>query len=181
MSNPCETTGDPHVDLTLSIFWLACKTSSTDASELPETNTAHEDATLNSLHLQPWQGNERVLELNQKIRSGEDVWFSNVLDECRVGKLSDANYNFLHGLPTKQPIDFWFHRRKEANKWHEKEICSTQHRCLHCETERQRRNILLMWEGDATIAAKKLADPKFKNCVYITPFNKVTPSSSTTS
>ena len=30
-----------------------------------------------------------------------------------------------------------------------------------------------MWEGDGTIAAKKLADPKFKNCVYITPFNKV--------
>ena len=165
MSNPCDTNGDPLVDLTLSIFWLAGKTSPADVSELPESSTANNNETLETFYLQPWHEKARVLELSQNIRSGEDVWFSNVLDECRIGNLSDANYNFLHGLPTREPINFWYHRRREDNGWHETETCDSAYRCSHCGTERRRRNRLLMWEGDATTAVKRLADPKFKNCV----------------
>ena len=46
--------------------------------------------------LQPWSSDCRVLELSQNIRSGADEWFPSVLDECRLGALSEANYNFLH-------------------------------------------------------------------------------------
>ena len=28
-------------------------------------------------------------------------WYSNLLDECRAGNLSDDAYNFLHGYPTR--------------------------------------------------------------------------------
>ena len=50
--------------------------------------------------LQTWQENERVLHLNQNKRSGKDVWFSNLLNDCREGKMTDDDYSFLHGFPT---------------------------------------------------------------------------------
>ena len=39
------------------------------------------------------------VELTQQQRT-TDVWFRQLLNECRVGALSDENYNFLMGLPT---------------------------------------------------------------------------------
>eukprot|EP00973_Karenia_brevis_P007756 1053164-Karenia_brevis.AAC.1 len=65
-------------------------------------------------HLQPWKGAERVLELDTNIRSGEDKGFSEVLDECRKGQLSDSNYNFLHGLPASEDIVFWYEKKENA-------------------------------------------------------------------
>jgi hypothetical protein len=50
--------------------------------------------------LQPWKDNERVLHLNENKRSGKDVWFSHLLDDCREGKMTESDYNFLHGFPT---------------------------------------------------------------------------------
>ena len=93
MSNPIKPIGNPCADSTMSMFWHA-------AREGDEHNT----------HLQAWQGRSRVWELSQSLRSGADKWFSEVLDQCRMGALEECNYNFLHGLPTNVPITFWFHR-----------------------------------------------------------------------
>ena len=90
MSSPKKSTGKPHADRTLTMFWRRA---------LPEDE--HND------HLQSWHGHSRVWELSQNLRSGEDEWFSEVLDQCRVGDLKEENYNFLHGLPTGAPITFW--------------------------------------------------------------------------
>ena len=50
--------------------------------------------------LQAWEGTEaRVLQLRVNKRSGEDIWFSSVLDQCRAGNLSNDNFCFLHGFP----------------------------------------------------------------------------------
>ena len=50
--------------------------------------------------LQPWHlpNEPRVLHLDVNYRSKQDVWFSHVLDECRLGALSLTYYNYLHGL-----------------------------------------------------------------------------------
>eukprot|EP00973_Karenia_brevis_P048855 6777046-Karenia_brevis.AAC.1 len=99
MSNPCDVTGDPCVDFTMNMFWFNPK---------------------QDYDLQPWHGGKRVLELTTNIRSGEDKWFSEVLDEMRLGKLSIDNYNFLHGLTTFTPISFWHlretHQKDGTNK-----------------------------------------------------------------
>ena len=49
--------------------------------------------------LQEWAPNERVLQLSTNIRSGEDQWWNEVLEQCRHGCLSDNNYDWLHGFP----------------------------------------------------------------------------------
>ena len=95
-SSPTKSTGNPYADMTLNMFWRRAR-----------QEDEHND------HLQPWRGRCRVWELSQNLRSGEDQWFSEVLDQCRVGNLEEDNYNFLHGLPTATPIEFWYHRRKE--------------------------------------------------------------------
>ena len=51
--------------------------------------------------------------------------------------------------------------------------CSISARCQDCVTEIGRRNRLLRADSNPTAAAQKLADPRWQNCVYITPFNKV--------
>ena len=52
--------------------------------------------------LQAWTANEaRILHLKENQRSGADMWFSEILNACRLGQLSDEDYNFLHGFPTR--------------------------------------------------------------------------------
>ena len=41
-----------------------------------------------------------VLTLQERCK---DKWYSDLLDECRELKLSENNYNFLHGFPTAVP------------------------------------------------------------------------------
>ena len=124
------------------------------------------------MHLQPWRGESRVWELSQNIRSGEDEWFSEVLEQCRQGELSQANYNFLHGFQEHAPVSFWFHRRKDGRRWHKNQACSKLQPCDDCEMEVARRNRLLDLKGDPKKAAEKMADQRFKDCMLITPFNK---------
>ena len=89
MSNPTKNHGNPYVDYTMAMFW------------------SHDESRREDVHLQAWAGNQRVWELSENLRSGDDVWFSEVLDECRQGQLREDNYNFLHGLPTTAKITFW--------------------------------------------------------------------------
>ena len=60
--------------------------------------------------LQPWHlpNEPRVLHLNINYRSKQDVWFSHILDQCRLGNLSLTHYNYLHGFPTEQ-CGSWVH------------------------------------------------------------------------
>ena len=80
MSNPFSQPALESATATaaLSMFWRA---SSPDA-------------------LQPWNlpNEPRVLHLDVNYRSKQDVWFSHVLDQCRLGALSLTHYNYLHGL-----------------------------------------------------------------------------------
>ena len=94
-----------------------------------------------------------------------------MLDECRRGELSQANYNFLHGLPTRAQITFWY-AQKDNVKFEHPESCDGELRCVDCKIERERRNRLLNFDQDCLGAARKLADPRFSNCVLVTPFNK---------
>ena len=153
MSNPLEGSGDPRVDSMMHMLWLP-------------------RSLQDRAHLEAWAGESRVFELNTNIRSGEDKWWSGLLDDCRQGNLSEANYNFLHGLPTKEPITFWYEFRNTSIKPHELHACSVEKLCQPCIREKQRRNRLLQVEADPAGAAQKLAQPEFKNCVLITPFNK---------
>ena len=42
----------------------------------------------------------KVLDLDVNHRSGEDVWYSSVIDSCRRGEMHLDNWRFLHGAPT---------------------------------------------------------------------------------
>ena len=106
-SNPEKCDGDPNVDRTINMF--SAKSLESDTS---------------NMYLQPWRGESRVWELSQNIRSGEDEWFSEVLEQCRQGELSQANYNFLHGVQEHAPVNFCFHRRKDGRRWHKNQACS---------------------------------------------------------
>ena len=156
MSNPFKNSGCAHVDSTLHMFWYAGKDGDSDGH----------------YHLQPWDAQCRIWELSRNIRSGADEWLSAVLDECRVGALSEDNYNFLHGFPTATPIQFWYHRRKEKTDWHRSVTCTVEGECQDCATERVRRNRWLDAGNAPELAAQRLAEERFKRCVLITPFNK---------
>jgi hypothetical protein len=46
---------------------------------------------------------QEMIELTVNKRSGDDVWLSTVIDECREGQLCWENFDFLHGYPTNVP------------------------------------------------------------------------------
>ena len=64
------------------------------------------------------------MHLDTNERSGADKWFGGVLDACRDGNLGEDDYNFIHGYPTKKPIRFWYHRRKDASFQHDETACT---------------------------------------------------------
>ena len=88
-------------------------------------------------HLQSLQGKDRVLELNTNIRSGDDQWYSVVLDQCRTGQLSEANYKLLHGLPTREKITLWYEYKDEPINPHDLEPGSLENLCKACIREKQ--------------------------------------------
>ena len=46
-----------------------------------------------------WRNVTHTVELTQQVRC-KDLWYENVLDELREGRLSNDSYNFLHGDET---------------------------------------------------------------------------------
>ena len=58
------------------------------------------------------------MELSKNLRAGHDLWWSNVLEECRVGCLSEHNFCYLHGFPTtpirRAPIKSWYEYRDQT-------------------------------------------------------------------
>ena len=122
------------------------------------------------------------LELSVNIRSRADVWYSSVIDECRRGRLTEENYNFLHGYPTnavgsylsitrstmcgdsaceKLMNESWPDNRRQGVGWNH---CKMQE-CEVCQQERERRNRLM---------GNELRDlsPGFAAAPYITHMNR---------
>ena len=94
MSNPCDDTGDPHLDHTMTMFWFSGQDMQQSNMGTAQHSTTPLQYNSEDHHLQSWQGKDRVLELNTNIRSGDGQWYSVVLDECRTGQLSEANSIF---------------------------------------------------------------------------------------
>ena len=61
--------------------------------------TTGDEMNVVSFMLQEWDAGKRVLELSTNIRSGNDTWWNEVLDQCREGNLSQDNYDWMHGYP----------------------------------------------------------------------------------
>ena len=70
-----------------------------------------------SFAIQEWKPGVRVMELPKNIRSGHDLLWNDVLEEYRVGRLSEHNFCYLHGFPTTSiwsaPIKFWYECRDQ--------------------------------------------------------------------
>ena len=47
-----------------------------------------------------WEDFQGVIELNERERC-KDEWWNEVTDEMRAGRLSDKNYNYVHGIPVE--------------------------------------------------------------------------------
>ena len=66
--------------------------------------------------LQQWQEtNCKVMDLQVNHRSGEDVWYSDMLTSCREGNMSMTDWQFLHGLPTEE-CGSWL-TQQEKSMW----------------------------------------------------------------
>ena len=149
--------------------------------------------------LQPWQlpNQPRVLHLNINYRSKQDVWFSHILDQCRLGDLSLTHYNYLHGFPTEH-CGSWVHdelllcnnetcrafHRNITDAWNNSDepwyrFWSTNHskfECRGCQKERQRRKRVIGCQEYGGLspeaAAELLASKTFATSVYITEYNQ---------
>ena len=79
--------------------------------------------------LQTWPSTDsRVLHLSTNKRSGEDTWFSQLLDACRVGNMDHIDYCFLHGFPTEK-CGSWMVQHKlqlvvMSNAWSSASTCN---------------------------------------------------------
>ena len=94
--------------------------------------------------LQQWpSSNVYVHELPQNIRSGEDKWWNEVLEQARQGALSEENYNWLHRFPftciRPAGLQFWYHYRHAATSPCTCPSESNTDVCKACLEEKQRR------------------------------------------
>ena len=145
------------------------------------------DAHHEHLALQTWSNGERMLHLDTNERSGADKWFGSVLYACRDGALTEEDYNFLHGYPTRERIRFWYHRRTDANFAHHSNGCAykpyhvrdhwekypedERFECQDCWIERKRRARVLRLDAYQQQESARLVDPRFANAVLVTPYN----------
>ena len=122
--------------------------------------------------LQKWPGsNTYVHELSENIRSGEDRWWSQVLDQARLGRLSDENYNWLHGFPStcirQAGLQFWYHHRHAAKSPCTCPSDSNTDVCEACMEEKQRRCRVVQCREE-----KGWPIDDFEHAILLTPFNK---------
>ena len=144
--------------------------------------------------LQPWShSGQRVLHLSVNKRSGEDTWYSSVLDACRLGDLSDTQYCFLHGFPTNEcgssgtcrqftghceNFPSWVKEmaKEPAASWRTSWEKVKSRECEECRQERARRQRVLQCEvygGLSTDNAQEiLSSDRYADSVLITECNK---------
>ena len=120
------------------------------------------------------------VELTQQQRT-TDLWYHQLLNECRIGALRDENYNFLMGLPTTHH-GCWLPPPYEEDMRCKKERCKTIHvawkdfasqgadwttmqtlapECTICKNERARRNRMV------TEHAEKVSQAPFLHAPYV--------------
>ena len=124
----------------------------------------------NTFALQEWQPGVRVKELSTNIRSGNDKWWNQVLEECRNGNLSEQNFCWLHGLPTmairKSDVPFWYEHRETTMcpcTCKEEDADDT---CAACLTEKHRRCRWFQRRTDM-----KLETDGFQEAMFLTPYH----------
>ena len=98
----------------------------------------------------------------------EDLWYADVLKECRLGDLSAESYNFLHGLPTEHAGSWrkdctldcgsencislpliWKAMREKDHSWEDMQALE----CGVCKAERGRSTCLIA-NDDARVEAE---------------------------
>ena len=135
--------------------------------------------------LRTWPDGKRVLHLTRNERSGADTWFSQLLNSCREGCLTETDYNFLHGYPTETKVDSWYVRRDDKTWRHVEELCKYEkyhlldhwkewpgaYECEDCWRERKRRARALHLDSHEAQGQERLADPHFAESVLITQYN----------
>jgi hypothetical protein len=168
MSNPFgqKVLESAHANSAMSMFWLAAGTHS----------------------LQKWtKTGQRVMHLQVNKRSGRDVWFSQLLDTCRLGSMTMDDYNFLHGFPTKEPpactacAGAYKHKMGVAiaskdvdweQAWHEIKAAE----CKDCQHERARRRRVVGCEDVGGLSVEEaraiLDNDRFTDGLFITECNK---------
>ena len=128
--------------------------------------------------LQEWVPKQHVLELSENIRSGEDVWWNQVLEQCRRGELSAENYDWMHGYSTgigisNARLKFWYQHRKSLQHPCTNGNCNDK--CPACRDELRRRNRLLpsVVERDCIHAGLPATmPPEYNEAILITPHNQ---------
>ena len=142
---------------------------SAKASSIMEMFWRQNEATA----LRPWPDGKRVLHLTRNERSGADTWFSQVLNSCREGSLSETEYNFLHGYPTEAKVESWYARRDDKKWRHREELCKYEkyhilehwkewpgaYECEDCWSERKRRARALHLDSYPAHGQERLGDP----------------------
>jgi hypothetical protein len=66
----------------------------------PNDTSKPPDAMVDAGQRLMWEDFQGVIELNERERCKDD-WWNEVTDELRAGRLSDKNYNYLHGKPVE--------------------------------------------------------------------------------
>ena len=122
--------------------------------------------------LQRWsQSNTFVHELSENIRSGDDKWWNEVLEEARVGDLSENNYNWLHGFPSAPirhgRIKFWYSHRDAPTCPCTCLPDSPIDTCQPCVAEKNRICRILSRREELDLPVHG-----FEAAVFLTPFNK---------
>ena len=103
--------------------------------------------------LQPWPAcRAYVHELSQNIRSGGDKWWNQVLEQARIGALSEDNYNWMHGFPSKcirhGSPQFWYEYRTSTDCPCSCPVDAPDDECQPCLQEKQRRCRVLTCRED---------------------------------
>ena len=117
-----------------------------------------------------------LAELKVQKRVVGDLWYASFLEECRFGRLSDENYNFLLGLPTLHAGCWPFFKEYQCetprcrqllqNEWRELMMrgaswstCQALE-CDMCKRKRERRNRVIT-SGDKRVTQKPFIDAPY--------------------
>ena len=118
------------------------------------------------------EGLHGVTELQRPERC-KDVWYNEVLDECRQGDMSQDSCNFLHGLPTTVPGS-WTRsgasclkagcQRLAGKPW---DVIRGEE-CVVCQTERSSKQLVATGPDDP-----RFASDIFTSAPLIVPNNDI--------